>query len=178
MNELDYAVIGIALLSLLIGAWRGAVREIVNVLGWVVAFFAAQEVAPDLKNYLSEWMTDPSVRMIVAWLLVFFVVMITINLVGSLIAEGMRKLGLGTLDRGLGAVIGLLRGALIVVLLTLAAGLTTFPKAPIWNGALFTPWLESLALHSRPLLPDSLAKRITYERVKPQQALILFQRKG
>ena len=75
-------------------------------------------------------------------------------------------------DRGLGAVIGLLRGALIVVLLTLAAGLTTFPKAPIWNDALCTPLLESLALHSRLLLPDSLAKRINYERVKPQQTVI------
>lgn len=174
MNELDYIIIAVLLVSVLVGVWRGAIREIVNVAGWVIAFFAAQEFAPLLTPYLSEWMADPSVRMVVAWLIVFVVIMVLVSFVGSLIAESVRKLGLGPLDRAMGAVVGTLRGALIVVLLTLAAGLTTFPKTPIWKEALITPWLETVALYTRPLLPESLAKRITYGRVKPQQALSEF----
>src|SRR5476651_2086240 len=103
MNALDYSVIGICAASLVIGVWRGAIREIVNVVGWVIAFIAAQAFAPGFGTYLSDWMTDPSVRMVVAWLIVFIAVMMAIGLVGSLIAEGVRKLGLGLLDRSLGA---------------------------------------------------------------------------
>ena len=153
MNVLDFAVLGICAVSLLIGVWRGAIREIVNVVGWVVAFIAAQEFAPGFGTYLADWMIDPSVRMVVAWLIVFVAVVMAISLVGSLIAEGVRKLGLGLLDRSLGAVVGLLRGGLIVLLLTLAAGLTTFPNASIWKDAALTPWLETMALYTRPLLP-------------------------
>lgn len=178
MNALDYAVLGICAVSLFIGVWRGAIYEIVNVVGWVAAFIAAQAFAPEFGPYLSDWMTDPSVRMAVAWLIVFIAVTIVFSLVGSLIAEGVRKLGLGLMDRSLGAVVGLLRGGLIVLLLTLAAGLTTFPNATIWKDAALTPWLETMALYTRSLLPESLAKRITYGRVKSRQALIWHQPKG
>jgi membrane protein required for colicin V production len=178
MNALDYAVLGICAVSLLIGVWRGAIREIVNVAGWVIAFIAAQAFAPEFVAYLSDWMTDLSVRMVVAWLIVFIVVMMAITLVGSLIAEGVRKLGLGLLDHSLGAVVGLLRGGLIVLLLTLVAGLTTIPNATIWKDASLTPWLEKMALDTRSLLPESLAKRIVYGRAKSRQALNWHQSKG
>ena len=178
MNVLDYAVLGIFAVSLLIGVWRGAIREIVNVMGWVIAFIAAQAFAPEFGVYLSDWMTDPSVRVVVAWLIIFIAVMMGISLAGSLIAEGVRKLGLGPQDRSLGAVVGLLRGGLIVLLLTLAAGLTTFPNATIWKDAALTPWLETMALCARPLLPESLARRIAYGRVKSRQALMWLQPKG
>jgi membrane protein required for colicin V production len=178
MNALDYAVLGICAVSLLIGVWRGAIREIMNVVGWVIAFIAAQAFAPEFGPYLSDWMADPSVRMVVAWLIVFIAVMMAISLVGSLIAEGVRKLGLGLQDRSLGAVVGLLRGGLIVLLLTLAAGLTTLPNAPIWKDAVVTPWLETMALYTRSLLPETLAKRITYGRVNSRQAIIWQQPKG
>ena len=45
MNALDYAILGIYAVSLLIGVWRGAIREIMNVVGWVIAFIAAQAFA-------------------------------------------------------------------------------------------------------------------------------------
>jgi membrane protein required for colicin V production len=178
MNELDYAIVAIVFGSLLIGIWRGAIREIVNIAGWVIAFFVAQSFAPELKNYLAEWMADPSVRMVVAWLAVFLIVMIAVSVLGSLISEGVRKLGLGMLDRALGAVVGALRGGLIVLLLTLAAGLTTFPKSPIWKDAALTQWLETMALYVRSELPESLAKRITYDRPKAHQSAALAPRKG
>jgi membrane protein required for colicin V production len=178
MNELDFSVLAIGAVSLVIGIWRGAIYEIANVAGWVMAFIAAQEFAPELATHLSDWMADPSVRTVVAWLIVFIAVVTAFSLVGSLIAEGVRKLGLGVLDRSLGAVVGLLRGGLIVLLLTLAAGLTTFPSATIWKDAVLTPWLETMALYARPLLPESLAKRITYGRGKSRQAFNWHQPKG
>jgi len=169
MNALDYAILGVLLISVLIGVVRGAIREIVNVVGWVMGFLAAQTYAPDLVPFFSDWMVDPVIRFVVAWILIFFSVVIGISVIGSLIAEGVRKLGLGTLDRIVGAAIGALRGALVLLLLTLAAGLTTFPRVPIWKEAALTPWLETAALYVRSMLPENLAKRIQYGRVQPQR---------
>lgn len=169
MNVLDYAILGVLLISVLIGVFRGAIREIVNIVGWVAGFFAAKMFAPELVPFFSDWMVDPVIRFVVAWLLIFFSVVIGISVIGSLIAEGVRKLGLGSLDRIVGAAIGALRGALVLLFLALAAGLTTFPRAPIWKEAALTPWLETAALYVRSMLPEGLAKRIQYDRVQPQK---------
>ena len=45
MTWLDYAVIGVFAASLVVGAWRGLVREVLSILGWVIAFLAANLLA-------------------------------------------------------------------------------------------------------------------------------------
>ena len=45
MTWLDYAVIGVFAVSLVLGAWRGIVREVISILGWVIAFLAASLLA-------------------------------------------------------------------------------------------------------------------------------------
>jgi membrane protein required for colicin V production len=169
VNVLDYAILIVLLLSILIGVVRGAIREIVNIVSWVAGFIAAQAYAVDLVPYFSDWMVDPAIRYVVAWILVFFCVVIALSVIGSLIAEAVRKLGLGALDRVVGAAIGAVRAVLVLLLLTLAAGLTTFPKTTIWKEASLTPWLETAALYVRSLLPENLAKRIQYNRTGGQK---------
>ena len=58
MNELDYAIMAILLLSLAIGAWRGGIREIINIGGWVVAFILAHAFSATLAPYFADWMAD------------------------------------------------------------------------------------------------------------------------
>ena len=48
MTWLDYAVIGVFAISLVVGAWRGLVREVVSILGWIIAFLAANLFAGPL----------------------------------------------------------------------------------------------------------------------------------
>jgi membrane protein required for colicin V production len=82
------------------------------------------------------------------------------------------------LDRVLGALIGVARGALLVLALTLVAGMTKFPQTSMWKSAASTPWLEIVALHARTLLPDSLAARIMYRQPGAKQALQATQPAG
>ena len=42
MAALDWVFLTVLAASLLIGAWRGLVFELLSLAGWVVAFFAAQ----------------------------------------------------------------------------------------------------------------------------------------
>lgn len=171
MNELDYAVVLLVAISVIVGIVRGAIREVINFVGWILAFFLAHAFAQNLAVYFADWMAEPIYRMVVAWLSIFLFVLVISALLASLVSELVRKLGLGGLNRSMGAVIGLLRGALVLVALTLAAGMTKFPQSPLWKTATVTPWLEAAALHARALLPESLASRILYRAPKSQQAL-------
>ncbi len=162
MNELDYAIIAIALMSVAIGAWRGAIREIINISGWVVAFILAHAFSADLAAYFSDWIAEPVYRMALSWLAIFVAVLIFASLLASLLTELVRKLGLSGLDRLLGAIVGLLRGVLVIVVLALAAGMTKFPQTGLWKNAALTPPVEVAAMYARALLPQSLASRIVY----------------
>jgi len=52
---------------------------------------------------------------------------------------------------------------LILVVLTLLAGMTPLPRERSWRNALFSPPLESLAILVRTYLPEALASRIRYD---------------
>ena len=162
MNELDYAIIIVVLVSLAICAWRGAIREIINIGGWVVAFILAHAFSASLAPYFADWMAEPVYRQVVAWIVIFVAVLIFAALLASLLSELVRKLGLSGLDRLLGAAIGVLRGVLVVVVLALAAGMTKFPQSALWKNATLTPPIEVVALYARALLPQNLASRILY----------------
>ena len=162
MNELDYAIIVLLAISIGVGVFRGAIREVINIAGWVVAFVLAHTFAATLAAYFADWMSEPSYRIATAWLAIFMATLIVAGLIASLLSELVRKLGLGGLDRIVGAAIGTARGGLIILALTLAAGMTRFPQTTLWKNAASTAWLETVALHARALLPESLGARISY----------------
>jgi membrane protein required for colicin V production len=66
-------------------------------------------------------------------------------------------------DRVLGAVFGMLRGMLVVLILVLLGGLTALPRQPVWRDAMLSPPLEAAALTAKLYLPSELSKRIGYD---------------
>ena len=166
MNEIDYGILLLMFLSIVVGAVRGAIREVMNVVGWGLAFVLAHAYSSEVAPLLSEWLNEPSARMVVAWALVFIVVVVVVAVLASLLSELVRKLGLGSLDRLVGGAVGVLRGAIVILALALAAGLTKIPQSPRWREAVLTPWLEVAALYAKNVLPEKIAARIRY-RVVP-----------
>ena len=169
MNELDYAIAVLMVISIAVGVVRGAIREVINVAGWIIAFMLARAFAPDISGYFADWMTEPAYRVALAWMAIFLAVLVMAGLLASLLSELVRKLGLSGLDRTLGAMIGVLRGGLAILLLTLVAGMTKVPQTVLWKNAASTPWLETVAMHARGVLPENLAARISFRLPRPPQ---------
>lgn len=162
MNAVDYAIIVLMLLSIGVGVIRGAIREVMNLIGWVLAFVLAYTYAGSLAPQFSEWVGEPLARTVLAWATIFLSVMVLAALVASLLSEVVRKLGLSALDRGVGALIGFARGMLMLLAITLIVGLTRVPQSAPWREAALTPWLEIVALYAKGVLPDSIAAKIRY----------------
>ena len=108
------------------------------------------------------WGHTPGMRVVWELGTCFPVVVIVGALLGWLLARAIRAIGLGFIDRVLGAVFGVARGVLIVVIGVLLAGLTTLPRQEWWQNAFLAPPLVAAALSLRPWLPRSMAERLDY----------------
>jgi membrane protein required for colicin V production len=171
MNAIDYGVIVLMLLSIGAGVVRGAIREVMNIAGWVLAYGLAHAFAADLAPIFADWVGEPAGRMLLAWASIFLAVVVVVSLIASLLSEVVRKLGMSGLDRGVGALIGLARGLLVMLAITLGVGLTKIPQTVMWKQAAVTPWMELAAMYTRGLLPESIAAKVRY-RQPPSQASV------
>jgi membrane protein required for colicin V production len=164
MTWFDYAVLAVLAVSVLIGIWRGLVREAFSLAGWVAACVAALAFGPEAGQLLPPSFATPFARGVIAGTVIFLVVLIVFGFAGLLVAKTLRLAGLGLADRTLGGVFGFARGALISLLVVLAAGLTTLPREPFWRQATLSGPLETAVVALKPYLPASLAARVRYER--------------
>jgi membrane protein required for colicin V production len=163
MTWLDYAVVGVFAASLVVGAWRGLVREVLSILGWVIAFLAANLLAGPLGPVMPQAIPSPELRIAVAYVAVFAGSLVATALVGLLLSKIVKAAGLGGVDRVLGAIFGVARGVLIVLAAALLAGLTSAPRQAFWRDSASGPLLVQAAQALKPLLPQTFAERLRYD---------------
>lgn len=80
----------------------------------------------------------------------------------SLLTGAIKAIGLGGVNRFLGAVFGLLRGFAVVTLVVLVCAFTDLPKSDEWQNAYSSPFFEGAASVAVPYLPEYLAKKVSY----------------
>ncbi|MDZ4202645.1 MAG: CvpA family protein [Gallionella sp.] len=160
MTGFDYAIIAIFLISLSLGVWRGLVYEVLSLLGWPLAFVLSRLFAADVAPMMPG--DQDMQRTALAYAAVFIVALIVWGILVWLVAKLVRAVGLGWLDSMMGALFGLLRGALVVLVLVWLGGLTRFPEQPFWRDAYSSRAVENIALTTKVWLPDNIAQRIHY----------------
>lgn len=162
MTALDIIVLLIIGVATVRGLMRGMVDTLFSLLGWFLAFLAGKWGAVIVAPLLPSSMDSERMRYFVAFGLVFLVVLVGVLLLGHMLASMLRASGLGGADKVLGGVVGLLKGGLIVIGFTLAAGLTSLPRTQLWQSASLSNSLEAVALRVLPLLPPKIAKYIKF----------------
>lgn len=159
MTGFDYAVITVLLISLLVGVKRGLVYEVLSLLGWPLAFVVSKQFAMSIAPMMPG---EETMRAVLAYALVFIAVLIVWVVTVRLLSKLIKAAGLGWVDGTMGALFGLLRGALMILLLVWLAGLTRFPEQPFWRDAQTSRAAEDVALWSKVWLPDNIGRRIHY----------------
>jgi membrane protein required for colicin V production len=162
MTAFDYTVLGIVLLSVGLGWWRGFVYELVSLLGWIAAYFVARIFALDVVEYVPNIVTSSVAKTTVAYTCLFVGTLIISGILAWLLSKLVKFAGLGLMDGVMGGFFGLLRGVLLVLLLVLLAGLTSLPKKPFWRDAWSSRSLQSVALFTKDFLPENVARKVTY----------------
>jgi len=133
MAPVDIVLLLLLLASLLIGAWRGLVFEVLSLGGWVAAFVLAQWWADEAAAWLPLAELDPPLPFALGFVLVFVATAFVAGFLAWLIKKGVEQVGLRPIDRTLGAAFGLLRGLVILLALTLLLHLTPLHQHPAWQ---------------------------------------------
>jgi membrane protein required for colicin V production len=162
MTWLDYAVIAVVLASIAWGVWRGLVREVISVAAWVLAFLGANYFGSPLSEALPSSISAPELRVLVAFVAVFVVILATCTLLGQFLARMMKNAGLGPLDHVLGGLFGIARALVIMLAFAIVAGLTAFPRQSAWRDSVSGPPMGRAAEALKPWLPRALADRLRY----------------
>lgn len=156
MNPLDIGVIAVIGLSAVFAFARGFVREALSIVAWVGAGFAA------LYAYSTVFaMTDPMVhnqllQQLIAGPGVFLVALVILTIVTGMIARQVRAGSLSSVDRTLGFVFGLARGALLLSLAFLLLETVQPADWPPWiKEAKSMPYLQQGADMIRTVLPKN-----------------------
>lgn len=120
---IDAVVAVVILISAILAYSRGFVREIMAILGWVVAAVAAFVFAPTVEPmmreipYLGDFLADScELSVIAAFAAVFAVALVVAALFTPVFSSLIRRSALGGLDQGMGFLFGVARGALLVVI--------------------------------------------------------------
>lgn len=136
MTPVDYSLIALVLVSMLFGAIRGFLRESVALLGWLVGLWLAWRYAPQLQPYLGGSMAGTELQVWAARLILLLGAVLAAWLVGSLLGYLVQRSGLTLgLDRLLGALFGVVRGAVIIGFAVMLAEAAHLQDEPWWKSS-------------------------------------------
>jgi membrane protein required for colicin V production len=158
----DYLVLFVLTCSVVIGILRGLVKEVLSLLGWIVAFIVANAYGEALAILLPDIIPGNVTRLIVAFIALFIGVRLLMMLLTMAIDEFIKASGLTVADRGLGSLFGIARGLVIVLAVVLLCGMTALPQQPFWKNALLSPYAETAARTVKPFLPGDFARHIQF----------------
>ena len=151
----DWVCIAVLLASLLLGAWRGLVYEVMSVLGWVASFILAQMFAGLLAEHLpAEWASEP-VRYAAAFVLLFVLGAFAGGFVATLVRRLATAAGLRPVDRTLGAVFGVLRGAVLLLVVAVVVNMTPLHEGAWWQGSFSANLSTDVLGRLKPVLPET-----------------------
>ena len=161
MHPFDWICLGIVLASLVLGAWRGLLYEALSLGGWVLAYFAARWAAEPLGQALPMGDAPTVWRAAAGFVLVFIAVAFAGGMLAWAVRGAARALGMRPVDRLLGAVFGVLRGALLLLVLAAAIQLAGQGGEPWWRESASGPWLNQALAQLRPILPPALGQYLS-----------------
>lgn len=170
MTWVDGVVLAVLLISAGLAYFRGMVHEVLSIGAWLGAAVAAIIALPQTRPIAEQYVQPDWLATGIALGAVFLVVLVVLKILIHWIAGRVQRSALGGVDRALGFVFGLARGAFIVVLAYIVAGLA-FPAVNLWpqevQQARFLPlaadgarWVAGkLPPEFRPPLPDGSDRR-------------------
>jgi membrane protein required for colicin V production len=158
MNIADWAILVVIVASTMHAAAMGFFQEAFHLAGLIVGYLVAawqyQRLAVWFETFLkSQWVAETA-----GFLLIFFAVAVVAGIAGRSARWVMKTSGLRFVDRFLGGALGLLRGCLIVAVITVS--MTAFtPSSKLLEGSELAPYFQAVGRAAIWVAPAELRAR-------------------
>lgn len=156
MSLIDWVMLAAVVFSVALGIWRGLIREVVSLAGWVVGAYLALRHADDLGAVIPLEVEWPVVKIIVAGALILIGCVFVAALAGMLLQWLLSAAKLSGADRALGGLFGLARALLIIGLLVYFAHDTEVARQPFWRQSTVLPQVVAAVRFAARHLPKAV----------------------
>lgn len=160
LNWADWSLIVIILLSSLMSLKRGFIKEALSLATWVVAFIVARTFHPNVQTLLVESITQPMLRTIAAFSILFIGTLLLGSAINFMIGALVRLSGLTPIDRLLGVAFGLARGLVLSIVMIAVLRLTPFVNSDWWQNSVMIETLSVLEQWSRSVFENHTETKV------------------
>ena len=139
MTAVDWAIIAVVLLNVILAAMHGFFAEAFSMAGLVVGYVAAAWRYKKFAAWLTTFLKSQLVAEVLAFLFIFLAILLLFSLIGRMIRKLMKAAGLSGFDRFLGALLGVLKGGLLVAVVLMC--MTAFtPTSQLLDNSELAPY--------------------------------------
>ena len=156
MPIIDILIAAAILVSVVVGIFRGFVKEAISIAALLVAIWAALYFGPEAGNISENWFKSEELQMWFGRVLVFLVILSLGGLLGWGISKLVRLSVLSGMDRLLGAVFGVARGILLVAVAIIGGQFAGFDNDNWWLQSKLIPHFEVVADWIKIMAPEGL----------------------
>lgn len=169
----DILIIAIVATGFLYGFFKGIISELFAIAGLIIGFLVAMRYSPLLQPSLLHFIKGETAALCLAFILLFLITAAAIITIGTLIKKAIKFIRLSWLDRLIGALVGVVKGVVVVGLISLLI-ITFVPEGRIFMKqstlGRHTIALVRIAVY---LLPERFRKRLQeYEREEERPATV------
>ena len=148
MTAFDVAIIAFVCASGLFAFVRGFMKEVLSIIAWFGAVVIALYAVPYLRPFALRFTPSDRLASAASAFVAFIVALIVLSLITATIANRVKDSPAGGLDRILGFVFGLARGALLACLayaamLIVLPALDIVPQPQWWTQSRTRPFLAT-----------------------------------
>ena len=147
-------------LSALVGLARGLLFELMSLVGWAVAYFAAQLFSPQVAAYVPIGAPGSALHLGAVFAVTFVAALLVWAVLASLVRMLVRATPLTVIDRLLGAVFGGLRGLLLLLAVATVVSYTPTLRSQPWQDSAGAAWLGQVITVLKPMLPAEVARHL------------------
>lgn len=155
---LDLALMIGLLASVVLGAWRGLITEILALMGWVVAWLAARFLGTDAAAHVPLGQPGDQLNLVSGMVVAFVLAWLAWALISWGVSKLIQASGLAGSDRLLGAVFGLIRGLVAALAMFVLLSMTPVSQAEVWRTSRGLAWLDTVLQGLRPILPPEVVQ--------------------
>ena len=145
LNIADDLIIATVVISGTMGLLRGLLREVIALITWIAAAFVAWHFSGVLEPHLGGLLAQEAVRPWAARLILFVAVLLLGHAIGAIVGYFVRLSLFTGVDRFLGLVFGLVRGALIVGFAVIVCQTVRLDSESWWHQSVLLPYGQDAA---------------------------------
>jgi membrane protein required for colicin V production len=158
MTVADWIIFAVVLLNVITAAMQGFFSEALTMAGLVVGYVVAAWQYRSLAEWFEKFLKNEWLAEILGFLVIFFAIVLLFGVAARIARWVMKESGLSSFDRFLGAILGLLKGGLMVAVILM--GMTAFePTSKLLQNSQLAPYFLVLGRAAIWLAPSELRAR-------------------